>query len=104
MQTVAVPLVGAIMPVSILSVVDFPAPLGPRKPTIWPAGISKESRSTASCWPKRLVRFWSEIINLRSFMAEGGSFGDQKHETFNTQHSTFNVQRESLRSFLQCWK
>ena len=35
---VAVPPVGSSMPVSIFSVVDFPAPLGPRKPTIWPGG------------------------------------------------------------------
>ena len=55
-QMVAVPLVGSSMPVSIFSVVDLPAPLGPRKPEIWPAGTSNERSSTAVCWPKRLVK------------------------------------------------
>src|SRR5690606_17165562 len=41
------PDVGWRMPVSILMVVDFPAPLGPRYPTNSPGAISKVMRSTA---------------------------------------------------------
>ena len=36
--TRAEPDVGARMVVSILTRVDLPAPLGPRKPKIWPSG------------------------------------------------------------------
>ena len=54
-QIVAVPPLGSIMPVSILSVVVLPAPLGPRNPTIWPAGTEKESASTAVCLPNLFV-------------------------------------------------
>src|SRR5256885_14266376 len=43
------------------SVVDFPAPLGPRKPTTCPLGTSKLMRSTANVWPKTLVRSETEI-------------------------------------------
>ncbi len=42
-----VPLVGASRPVSILMVVDLPAPLGPRKPKNFPASTDKSSWSTA---------------------------------------------------------
>src|SRR5580693_2724435 len=45
--TIAVPAVGGIKHVSIRMVVVLPAPLGPKKPTIWPFWISKEMWSTA---------------------------------------------------------
>src|SRR5205807_7990266 len=35
-------------------VVDFPAPLGPRKPTTWPRSTAKETWSTAVTPPNRL--------------------------------------------------
>src|SRR5271170_8348469 len=45
--TIAVPAVGGRKHVSIRMVVVLPAPLGPKKPTIWPFWISKEIWSTA---------------------------------------------------------
>ncbi len=42
----------------IFMVVDFPAPLGPRKPTICPLSTVKETSDTAVIGPYRLVR-WS---------------------------------------------
>ena len=42
-----VPESGSSMPVSILMVVDFPAPLGPSTPRISPGSTSKEIPSTA---------------------------------------------------------
>ncbi len=53
-QTYAVPALGCRMPVNILRVVDLPAPLGPRKPTICPGSTLNESASTATCVAKRL--------------------------------------------------
>src|SRR5208283_2735071 len=53
--TVADPEVGARRPQSILMVVDLPAPLAPRRPKMLPAGTSKETESTATKDPKRLV-------------------------------------------------
>ena len=44
---VAVPSVGSTSVQSILMVVDFPAPLGPRKPKISPGATSNEMPSTA---------------------------------------------------------
>ena len=46
--TVTSPDVGCRSPASIFSVVVFPAPFGPRKPTRSPAAISKERSSTAT--------------------------------------------------------
>src|ERR1700687_2960787 len=45
--TVAVPLVGVRKQVSMRIVVVFPAPFGPRNPTIWPCLTSNEIWSTA---------------------------------------------------------
>jgi hypothetical protein len=47
-KTVAVPAVGAMSPVSILRVVVFPAPFGPRNPKISPSCTSKSMPSTAT--------------------------------------------------------
>src|SRR5687767_9582670 len=41
------PLLGTRMPVSIFTVVDFPAPFGPTYPTSEPASIAKVTSSTA---------------------------------------------------------
>ncbi len=54
-QIVAVPSLGSRIPVNIFSVVDLPAPFGPRNPTICPAGISNVNASTANREPNRLV-------------------------------------------------
>src|SRR6266852_689779 len=56
------PAVGASNPVSILMVVDFPAPLGPRKPKNWPDATLRFTSSTATSSPKRRVRFSVEIV------------------------------------------
>src|SRR4029077_16540187 len=45
--TVAVPPVGVRKQVSMRMVVVFPAPFGPRNPTIWPCLTSNEIWSTA---------------------------------------------------------
>src|SRR5271156_1098483 len=55
------PEVGASRPVSILIVVDFPAPLGPRKPKNWPGATRKFTSCTATKSPKRRVRCSVEI-------------------------------------------
>src|SRR5580692_11574177 len=53
--TVAVPLVGVRKQVSMRIVVVFPAPFGPRNPTIWPFWTSNEIWSTATVCAYRLV-------------------------------------------------
>ena len=50
--------------VSILMVVDLPAPLGPRKPKISPFWMAKEISSTAFISLKDLDRFLTVIISL----------------------------------------
>src|SRR5713226_10580323 len=55
------PAVGASKPVSILMVVDLPAPLGPRKPKNWPGATLRFTSSTATRSPKRRVRFSVEM-------------------------------------------
>src|SRR5512145_1996945 len=47
------PASGAVMPMSIRSVVVLPAPLGPRKPKISPDRTSKDRSRTACRSPKR---------------------------------------------------
>src|SRR5829696_8372842 len=54
-------------------VVDFPAPLLPRKPKISPRATSKLTRSTATNWPKRRVRSRTTIDVL--FAAGGEDAG-----------------------------
>ena len=53
--TSTVPLVGGIKPVIIFIVVDFPAPLGPRNPSISPCSTEKVKDETAGKSPKFLV-------------------------------------------------
>jgi hypothetical protein len=50
------PEVGARRPVSILMVVDLPAPLGPRKPKNWPGATVRLTSWTAVKSPNRRVR------------------------------------------------
>src|SRR5208282_4855912 len=55
------PLVGTRMPVNILMLVDFPAPLGPMYPTVSPRSIEKLTWSTAArVRYSRTKRFWIE--------------------------------------------
>src|SRR5690349_2327389 len=54
--TLARPPVGGRKQVRTRMVVVFPAPLGPRNPTIWPLSTSKEILSTATVRAYRLVR------------------------------------------------
>src|ERR1039457_2713809 len=60
--TLAVPMVGGRKQVRTRMVVVLPAPLGPRKPTIWPFSTSKEILSTATVRAYRLVRPCTLII------------------------------------------
>src|SRR6202451_35363 len=55
------PALGASKPVSILIVVDFPAPLVPRKPKNWPPATRRFTSCTATKSPKRRVRCSVEI-------------------------------------------
>src|SRR5271156_5489857 len=64
------PAEGASKPVSILIVVDFPAPLGPRKPKNWPGATRKFTSCTATRSPKRRVRCSVEIAGA-AMVAEG---------------------------------
>lgn len=60
-STVAVPVVGGSNPLSILRVVDFPAPFGPSNAQMAPCGTAKVTSSTATKSPKRRVRCFEEI-------------------------------------------
>src|SRR5581483_5910494 len=60
--TVALPEVGGRKQVRTRIVVVFPAPLGPRNPTICPFSTSKEMLSTATVRAYRLVRPSTLII------------------------------------------
>src|SRR5438132_1638542 len=61
------------MPVSIFTVVDLPAPLGPRSPTSCPVGISRSRPRTASTSPKRLESWRRRITRRLPRGARGGS-------------------------------
>ena len=50
----------------IFIVVDLPAPLGPRKPTICPFSTLKETSWIAVTGPYRFVRWSTWIMNLGS--------------------------------------
>src|SRR5687768_3698519 len=56
-QTQALPEDWGMKQVSIFIMVDFPAPLGPRNPTISPDFISNETSFSAFCWPYSFVIF-----------------------------------------------
>src|SRR5262252_8050081 len=60
--TVAVPEEGGRKQVSMRMVVVLPAPLGPRKPTIWPLATSNEIWSTAVVRAYLLVSSFALII------------------------------------------
>src|SRR5690606_13738853 len=58
----ALPACGRVRPHSIRSVVDLPAPLGPRKPVTVPGSHVNETRSTTVRPPYRLVRSCTTIM------------------------------------------
>ena len=60
------PELGASRPVSILMVVDFPAPFGPRKPKNCPGATRRSTPSTARSSPKRRVSAWVEMVGATS--------------------------------------
>src|SRR3954452_12365293 len=60
--TLALPDVGGRKQVRTRMVVVFPAPFGPRKPTIWPFSTSNEMLSTATVRAYRLARPSTLII------------------------------------------
>src|ERR1035437_1282757 len=71
--TVPVPAEGRRRPQSIRIVVDFPAPLGPRKPKISPRATSRLMPLTATKSPKRFVRFLRLTAGRSSRGDIGGS-------------------------------
>src|SRR5580700_8786342 len=95
--THAFPAVGASKPHRIRIVVDFPAPLGPRKPKISPRFTSSEMLSTATKSPKRLVRF-----SIRTAGPPSGSMGqllspDQSDEdVLERRHIGVKAERSGL--------
>src|SRR6266404_6278151 len=68
--TSAEPVEGGRKQVSTRIVVVLPAPLGPRKPTIWPFSTSKEMLSTATLRAYRFVSPSTLIIRKYSRRAE----------------------------------
>src|SRR5260370_33015650 len=60
------PAVAANRPVSILMVVDLPAPLAPRNPKNCPAATRRLTSSTATSSPKRRVKPWVEMAGAAS--------------------------------------
>ena len=63
-KTSAEPDVGSIKPVIIRIVVDFPAPLGPRKPNTSPLPTDKEILLTAKIGPNLFVRRLRDIFSV----------------------------------------
>ena len=61
------------MPVRILIVVDFPAPLGPMKPSNSPGSISKDNPRTASI----CLVVWFEKGAHRTFQSGGLALGGE---------------------------
>src|ERR1700686_2086212 len=76
--TVAVPDDGGRKHVNIRMVVVFPAPFGPRKPTICPFATSNEMWSTAVVRAYRLVSSFTLIIKI-VLIGEAHSHGTDPH-------------------------
>src|SRR5580704_15485641 len=83
--TIALPAVGGKKHVSIRMVVVLPAPLGPRKPTIWPFSTSNEMWSTAVC---RAYLFVSSVTVIIKFY-----FLKTRSTALRTIPSTFKHRR-----------
>src|SRR3954462_6712918 len=65
------PRVGRTRPSSARSVVVFPEPLGPRKPTTRPGETEKLRSSTARTGPKSFVSESTEMGSIPGFLGEG---------------------------------
>src|SRR3970040_542503 len=74
-STVPPPSEGSRMPQSIRSVVDLPAPLGPRKPYSSPARTRRSRWSTATRFPKRRVSWRVTTAQPSSDIGVGGQPG-----------------------------
>src|SRR5439155_8882662 len=57
----------------IRMVVDLPAPFGPRNPVTWPGRTVKDSPSTATVRPYRLLRFCTSITRPTLGTGAGGA-------------------------------
>src|SRR5688572_27352280 len=87
-------------PVIMRMVVDFPAPLGPRKPSTSPRSTVKEMPSTARLVPKALTRLSILIIGgglsrknrpgLRIGQAHGALFALQFPNSFSFPHPLYS--------------
>src|SRR5579871_354866 len=86
--TVAVPLVGVRKQVSIRIVVVLPAPLGPRKPTIWPFWTSNEIWSTAVVCAYFFVSAFTLIIRIL--------FETDAYETVKVPQPQIGIARDNL--------
>src|SRR5256714_1770165 len=102
------PDVGANSPVSILMVVDLPAPLGPKKPKNCPAPTVRSTDSTAVSAPKRRVNFSVTIAaslkrSPQEFVQEGNQRSDRS--LLRTRHNSYLLRlfcgkrRENRRQF-----
>src|SRR5215472_12188318 len=88
--TVAVPEVGQRKQVSMRMVVVFPAPFGPRKPTISPLVTEKEIRSTARLRAYFLVKSLTVIIDIPA-EGEPVMHGGIKFERANNKMCGFEM-------------
>src|SRR5579872_733942 len=86
--TVAVPLVGVKKQVSMRIVVVLPAPLGPRKPTIWPFCTSNEIWSTAVVCAYFFVSALTLIIRIL--------FETDAYETVKVPQPQVDIARHNL--------
>src|SRR4051794_24929391 len=77
---VALPVSGRVSPTMILSVVDLPAPFGPRKPVTLPASAVKLTSSTA-----RVVPYF--LVSRSMVIMEGPDFSDEWYGGCSDEHS-----------------
>src|SRR5579863_4219740 len=88
--TVAVPLVGVRKQVSMRIVVVFPAPFGPRNPTIWPCLTSNEIWSTAVVCAYFFVSPFTVIIRIL--------FKTDAYETFMVPRPQIYIAKINLKN------
>src|SRR3954465_13385897 len=106
------PLVGSTRPSSILSVVDLPAPLGPRKPVTAPSRTVKLRSSTAATSPKRLDSLSISIAVMGTSVAVVPVTLRRRRSEFVGRRSVSDsaasqIARPSISSFRQrsiCWE
>src|SRR5438477_3880522 len=81
-RTVTFPEVGFERPLTILTVVVFPEPLGPTRPKISPDRTARVRSSSATNVPKRLVRFLMSMAGVSALLMGPLSAG-VKHKIRN---------------------